>query len=254
MNSENKILVEKYLAEDLTKEEKLLFEERLHNEPDLQEELALQQDMLAFLKAQEKERIRQELNLLWDEQPEQRSIVKWYNSSWVKRIAAIFCFAVLIAALIWMLPQSKKEPVLANYLKEPYPLTVLKGKMPDQDTVYQTAVRAYQKNDFALAAQHFKTLTEHAPRIDYQFYLGCSLLHQKPAEATTALQAFEVVIAQGSSIYHEQAHWYAALAALSAEKQAKAFGFLNTIITQGYWMEKEAKVLRKHLGNRAFQK
>ena len=242
MKPEDQNSIELYLAGELSAQERELLEQRLLTDVALQEELNLQKEMIAFLKAKEKARLKEELNKLWAEQPQQQPISLWRKLPAWTRIAAVLLPIALLAALFFLFPQVNKEELLAEHLAKPYPITVVKGAPLEEDSLYRLATIAYQQDDFTSSALHFQALFNFSGKEEHAFYWGLSLLYQKPSDPAAALQALDNVF-KNTSLYTEQARWYAALAALKMEDEEKASYYLKQMSGARHWKAKEAREL-----------
>ncbi len=245
-------LIEKYLADAMSAEERRNFEEEMKSNPALQEEVSLHQEVADVLKGDSVHELRmtlKEIDQSYDLPKDAPPTAKVRQLPF-RRLAAIAAvIAVLISAALFLMPAnslSSGELFAQHY--EPYDMVLNQRSVEGDLSLSQNinaAVNAYESQDFEQAAILFKKLSETQNEAEvYRLYHAISLLSSgNGEEATRALEAFNTT---ASPLYIEQGRWYLALAYLQNDHVEKAKSTFQAI-KEGGFRYKEAKEILNNL-------
>ncbi len=251
MTEEQKFeLIENYLAENLSQPAQEDFERQLQTDSSLREALRLHQQVAATLKDEKVHQFRAALKQVdqgWQAPiPTTTPKAKIFN---FRRLIAIAATVLLLVfAYQIFLPSASNSPTdlfAANF--ESYKM-VLNQRSADRSDelngdLVQMAVAAYEQEDFAQAALHFKQLQDESPGIiAFQFYHAVSALALK--NTTVAIPLLENIRQQPQHLFIEQSQWYLALAYLQQGEKEKARTALQAIKENGYQYAEAQKLLK----------
>lgn len=252
MNTEEKYdLIEKYLEQKMTIEERRAFEQLIKNDPALREEVELHQQIGGTLKGEKIHQLRdvlKETDKNWGvEGGDQKVKPRTIN---FRRIIAIAATVLLmVVAYQFFFPGSgaiSNEQLFADNF-QPYQMLLSQRNLSQEEKneVLENAISAYTKGDFQNASEAFLKLSENDPNdISYQFYHAVATLGAKDND--TSIKLFRKIIAAENHPFKEQSQWYLALAYLqkgetkSVEKSLKK-------IQSGQFKYAEAQQILKEL-------
>lgn len=218
-----------YLDGQLSREEQETFERQLQSQTALQEQLRLHEQVRQALEAEGRAQLFESLDQLdavaqkpeKDKPAADGSVRQLPRFLWVA--AAVF---LLTLGLWWGLSSPNTESLFADYY-EAYPNYQSSQSRGEEQTLrFQTAIQAYEANDYKKARYSFEQLpADWQAQPQVQFYLGiCYLELQDWAAASTALRK----VYEGDKM-QEQATWYLALAELRQDKLEAAKTLLQEI-------------------------
>jgi tetratricopeptide (TPR) repeat protein len=159
------------------------------------------------------------------------SVVKQYNTGWMKIAASIMLLAVIGISFYG---QTYSSDNLYDTAYEPAQDYIT--NMDSDLSPIEQALSHYNKGEINIAMQELQTLTEAEPsNQEALFYLGqCQL---RLGEFNLAINSFQQV----NNNYHAEAQWYVALALIKTKKEDEAIKTLGGIISA---QEDEAFVLK----------
>ena len=236
-------LIEKFLLDQLSSEEKDIFESRLQD-PDFSNELEIQADLMAALKSKGRDQIKSDLVEI-----ENRIAKPGAEISQPKiRLGRIFAIAASISIIFfaWYFYQGKtpqEEQLFAKYF-EPYPNLVNPidksiGQPPSQGDPF----RLYELEKYVEAIQQFGLDTSKSEAV--YFYKGLSELAL--GNASEALSDLELIRDKGGT-YYTTAQWYKALANLKTDGSS-VFELLEYVENNAKTdaLKEKAEALKKEL-------
>lgn len=241
--SENDIeIIEKYLDQDLSPEELVIFETKL-SVPEFVAELELQKTALVALKAKDKASLKEELKQLHLKVKENQETPSPKSFS-IKYWAAAAVFLLFAVAIGFYLNQQRSTQELYMAYYQPYPADpMIRGS---DTNLFNEAMNAYRSKNYPNSIQKFEeTLQQHQDSVRLHLFLGNSYLNQGQFEL--AEKSFKVA-AQSQDVFIKQhAQWYLALTYLKDKETASAIETLNRlVVVQGIY-KKEAQLLLEEL-------
>lgn len=251
-------LIDKYLNNDLTKDELLLFNEKLKKDLDFAEEVKLYQEIEQTLTSKmsnykEENDLRNTLedlskefvveDVVDKENKEQRTEsreqrdVKVFSLRRYTKFIAVAASVVFIVS-IFMLNGKPDYNDFANHQQ----LELVVRGTTDEHLI--NAQQAFNLKDYTVAEKEFRTvLYADSLNTEVQLYLGISLLEQGKFEL--AENTFSA-IKNGTSIYKNKAIWYLALSKLK-QKDYKTCKEILKLVTKDAEDYKNARKLLKKL-------
>lgn len=226
MEDENDIyiLIDRYLAGELSAEERKSFEERIKNDSDFAEKVLLYRSVTENLRSnfsgqEEEKRLRETLLAISEEEISGKSArvvsLRWYH--W----AAAASIALL--AVIWFYTDTRTLPQYSQYaFHEPLAL----AERGDDSLKYRAEV-AFNSGNYHQSIDYFNELLEHDPQNrELQLYKGIGLIELgKFQDAELILND----VRNSDSVYKDKATWYLALSALKQKDYTKCKTLLEQL-------------------------
>ena len=204
-------LIERYLDNELSADEKARFESRLRNEAGLAEEVHLQRQLHEGLRAAGRSRL---LGMLaaedrqMDEYHPPAQVIRFDDATRQRFYWAAAAILLLLIPLYMILgPGRRDEKLFAAYFK-PY-----QGVSVQADAPLAQAMQEYQQRDYAQALPILERLLGEGSAEDTTLFFkgNASLaLEQTP----DAISCFRQIIANSGHPFYREAQWYLALAYL----------------------------------------
>lgn len=236
--------VERYLAGEMSEQEKSAFEQRRKDEAEFGEEVLRHLQARAAIREAGRKQLKQSFEHIYQQemanQPEQKRS-RFVSMMMAWRIAAAIVFLVVAAGLLWQLFNSATpQELYAEHISFPS-VPEVRGKAQKDSLAWERAIQAYKKKDFQQSVEllePFSTSDTFSYRSFASFYQGLAYLQiEQPQEA---IQRFQQVERPG--LYTEQVDWYIALAYLQAGDEEGARTALQKILDQqGHYKAKEAE-------------
>lgn len=252
-------LIERFRTGKLSENESKLFHKRLLEEEVFAEKVRLQLNVTEEINTfwvnellLKFEKWEDSLKQVSEKVKANQEIAKPKESARKKKslIGVIVIALVGLVALIWYL--SLPEPAdlfIQNF--EPYE-DVIQNHSAENSDLLTLAMVAYSEEDYAVAMitlKHFLNEVDSISpenRTSARFYLAVSNLGN--GNVHTAKQAFEIIAADESNPFQEQADWYIALANIKINNITKAKIQLSKIKSErNHRYQKEARALFKTL-------
>ncbi len=230
--------IDAYLNGELTAEEQQQFEQELRSNQQLQEQVNTYRLLNSTVgKHQQAEQTLPQLKQILDPLTHQyfkQQKAKVFNMRRTMYMLAAAASIVLI--LLVALPGTSPD----NYSFDDMPGAIVRGNENDK----AKAAQLFNNKQYAEAAKAFQQLkTTGTPDAAVDFYLGISLL--KTEQYAEALPLFET-LANGTSVYAENANFFAALSAYHLQQNEKAKQYAEKVKEGSrYW--KNAKAIIKKL-------
>ncbi len=216
--------IENYLEGRLKAEERKDFEQRLSLDPELAEELRTHREIRVLLDLRKRKLYKEELQAL-DKSLKQENSMRSSHSfdrllGWGIGAAAAI---LIVIGIWWLIPQ--KNPFQEAFSAYPDRITVrAEGK-----SQLNQAMEAYNTGDFQEATSLLKPLYLQQPDdAALGFYLGVSQLGAGELDAAVD----RLIKIPPSSLYHQAAQWYLALALGQQGKYLKAQELLKQIAAE----------------------
>ena len=252
MNTEEKYnLIEKYLDQKMTENERIEFEQIMKNDSELKAEVALHQEVGETLKGDKIHQLRdvlKETDRNWGaEKKEQKGVARTINFRRIIAIAATVLLLVMTYQFFFSGGGSMSNEQLFADNFQPYQMLLSQRGISEgeKDLVLENAVLAYSKGNYQSAASSFQQLSQNDPNdISFQFYLAVAQLGAKENDASISL--FQNIISTEGHPFKEQSQWYLALAFLQNNNMESAKKSLDEI-QSGQFKYKEAQQILKQL-------
>lgn len=233
---EREKLIEKYIQNRLSKEEKAEFDTLLANDVAFKKEVSLHNDLKQVAKHEDDTDFRNLITGFETVKPQQRrNYTKWLA------VASIILLVGL--SYFFNLNNTPSSNELFNNYFEPYRNVIQPiERSATQQNEKTMAFMAYEKGDYAKAVQLFTNLYATTKEPYYLFYKANALLKlEKADEALPLLQEH----LKTKDTLTEKTNWYMALAYLKLEDEENAKKLLQKVIAEGTYKTKEAKKLLK---------
>jgi tetratricopeptide (TPR) repeat protein len=237
--SENDIeLIEKYLDQVLTDEEKILFDNLMISSKEFVSQLELAKSTVSALREKHNTKIKDDLKTIYQATKSEKPHKTDKKFYWM---AAAILILTLSPALYWyFVPNtSNQELYMAHY--EVYPASPnVRGE--GSTTTLASAMEYYRNADYKRALDLFMEYHEANTQFDQiLLYIGNCYLNLD--ETNKAIVYFKKGQKSDDAIIKKTSSWYLALCYLNTEQLDKCQDLLNMIIYENELYAKEAKVL-----------
>lgn len=236
MNEETYIRFENYLANELSAEEKKLFEEQLENDVQFNNSFQLYKETTQFLEhtfSKEtldfKENIKSISNQHFEETQESKSKVIAFKP-WYYAVAA----SVVVVMGTWFLMQND-----ASYSEYNQHDTALFMERSVGDANLKEAQEAFNAKDYKKAVTAFDKISDFRDP-ELQFFYAISLIE---TNNYTKAQLFLDQLREGNSVYQHKAAWYLALSYLKQDKKEECKATLKEIPSDAEDFDKAQELL-----------
>jgi anti-sigma-K factor RskA len=228
MNEQDYILIDDYLSGLLDAATQQQVEERIATDAAFATALAETQKMLEWVRREPARRAFKETNAVLGteffaetaEKTEKKAIVvPMTQTRWWAAAAAV----LLLAAAVWFVGRPPADLYPQYAMHTPPSLTV----RSNGDQLAATAETAFKRADYAAALSALQQLAAQRPDDPtIQFYTGvCYLELQRASEARQVFTS----LAQGSTVWRDEAKWYVALTHLKEKNTAACVEALSAI-------------------------
>ena len=251
-------LIESYLANEMSADDRRQFEKQLEENTALKEELKLHEQMADVLKGEKIHQFRdvlKEVDKEWKKPTEKKGEGKIVRMNFRRVLAIAASLALLIIAWQFFFSNSNElnsDKLFADHF-EPYQM-ILNQRSTSDDThestaLLNTGIKQYAAGDFAGSSIAFRQLMDaELSNISFQFYYALSLLGNN--EPNNAIPVLEKIMDTPEHLFLEQSRWYLALAYLQNNEKEKAVNILHKIKEGEYkFLEKEKLIQRLEGGN-----
>lgn len=228
----NTVVLEKYLAGELSKAEKTDLEKKLVENKNLQEELNLLKESFLFINLAGDLEMKQKFQAIASEV--EKPIEKtpqpiFHKTKWAWGIAA--SVLVLFAAVfLWTSTKPSPSQLFANHFESYRAPIITRNSQANSNDLWTEAGIFYQNKNYEQAILSFDKIAKNQGSRAYlaHFYLGMIYLSKENAESEKAIHHFKTVL-KSKNDYHQQSNWYLALAYLKMEKTELAKNIFETI-------------------------
>lgn len=254
MESDENILIQQYLAGELSQEGKIAFEARLQTDETLASEVALYRSITASMQEPDIEDLEEKLQVILKSQPEKRSSSKYRTLITRLSIAASI---LIILTVGWYFTKQggdvlSNRDLLAEYVDVPAGLieedqvrSTGSGVEPTNEITksWEKIDAYYQQENYTEALQEFTFLRELDPTFQLhsrsRYFYNQGILQMKLGVFSAAEQSFVEV---SSNQLITQAKWNRALALLQLEgKQVEAVALFKSIQSDPLFNEEKQK-------------
>jgi hypothetical protein len=236
MNEETYIRFENYLANELSAEEKTLFEEQLQNDVQFSERFQLYKETTQFLEhtfSKETVDFKQNLKTIshqhFEETQERKSKVIAFKP-WYYAVAA----SIVVVMGTWFLMQN--DATYSDYNQHE---TALFMERSVGDANLKEAQEAFNTKDYKKAVTAFDKITDFRDP-ELQFFYAISLIETNNYNKA---QLFLDQLREGNSVYKHKATWYLALSYLKQDKNDECKATLKEIPSDAEDFDKAQELL-----------
>lgn len=245
MEEQAYILMERYLAGDLSVDEKNDFEKRLKTDLEFKETFEAYQDVSdqlehKFNKHSEREAIKKSIDQVADsyfekKPPNENNQTKKSSfKPWRIGVAAMILILVGIYAY-----QEFSTPVYSDYNQY---ATVSFQSRGEENNSLKEAEEAFNSHQFAEAASYFEALNKENNNIEYKLYWAISLVEIDQFKKADQLY---LDILRGESAFVNEALWFGALSKLKQENSKASSQLLSQIPEESDRYEEAQKLYEK---------
>ena len=220
MNEELYIRFEQYLANEMTSEEKTIFEEQLQNDASFKESFTLYKETTQFLEhkfSKEKAEFNQSLKSIAKQHFSAKKETKVITfKPWYYAVAATI--VVLIGT--WMMMQN--DPSYSDFNQHE---TAVFIERSDSNENLQKAQEAFNKKDYKQAVAAFDKIKDFR-KPELQYFYAIALIE---TNNYTKAELFLDQLRGGNSVYKDKATWYLALSYLKQDKKEECKSILKKV-------------------------
>ncbi len=220
ISPEEQDLIDRYLANELTKEEGEAFEKRL-SEDARWHTLVAETKVLAL--GIEEAALQEKLTTFHDTiATKKASVIKM---SWPARVAIAASLVLAFSTIIWLTQQpAKNTKIVAAYFKPDPGLPTTMGVSDHYE--FERAMVEYKTGNYTKAIESWERIRQHNPANDtLNYFIASALLANK--EATKSIPFFDAVIKISNSAFLQEAYWYRGLAFLQQGNKEEAINSIK---------------------------
>lgn len=233
-------LIDKYLADDMSAEERLRFEDKAMEDPKLHKMLEETRLIQIGIKKIERDRIMQKIKATANKHSKNQDIpkpisrhrkLKIANFKWIG-VAAAILLVLTLGILFYNLSDKNNISDLQTYLPfNEYEPLASRGMNEEMQQLENTWI-LYEKSRYAECLQVITSISEPSNyKNEYNFLEGlCLLSLKKYGEAIEPLKS----AAQSNFRYQEDAQWYLGLTYLGLDQKELAKEVLSKIVNEKY--------------------
>ncbi len=241
--------IERYLAGEMTRQEKTWFEKELDGNEFLQKEVAVRKKTDDALRRHDIIELRNKLARIETARRESEAI-KLNHKKTAFRSAAVLA-GLIVAGSLFLLPNRNSSPdaIYNDYF------TVYNAGSPERSTIviadniselYKSAMILYHENDFKDASTLLSKYLKNRPG-HMEAYMVYGVSEMKNNRFDEAAKAFSTVINDGNNYYLDNARWYLALCYIKSGQTDAARNQLLTIKNSGNAFSKKASDILKKI-------
>lgn len=248
-------LIEKYLNEELSANERTEFEQLQKSDADFAEEVQVAVTINADFNVKQKMRWQGLLNEQGNivKETPVRKLASRRSLSWIRSIAAVFILGLGLS-MAWLMFSSPEAGELADeQLMDLYEKpSVFAGQEEEEgvvkDSNWKNAIAAYEEGQFSVAVAAIESSMEKSSeKLDEKnFYLGLSYLYEDVPNYDKAISHLaKSKELNSSSLFAPKANWFMALAYLKEGRIKEAKALLQLVIDENStnWKKAEATAL-----------
>jgi tetratricopeptide (TPR) repeat protein len=238
--------IERYIAGEMSEEERAWFERELLGNESLRSEVELRRKTEMVLKNQDVVSLRNKLSQIEKRRREAEVPAAKSKRPVYIRYAAIITALIVIGSIALHKGKSPASDELISRYYKPYdpPASQRSGKV-GINADFTLALEFYNTNDYENAARFFSKVVESNPK-DMQSVLLNGVSNFEDKKYPEAKISFATVIDDNNNLFIETASWYLALCYIKTGENDKAISQLKKIKDEGGMYSKDArKILRK---------
>ena len=238
--------IERYIAGEMSEEEKAWFERELLGNESLSAEVELRRKTDIVLKNQDVVSLRNKLSQIDKRRRETEVPAAKSKRPVYIRYAAIITALIVFGSIALHKGKStaSDEPISRYYKPYDPPASQRSGKV-EANADFTLALEFYNTSDYENAARFFSKVVDSNPK-DMQSVLLNGVSNFEDKKYPEAKMSFTTVIDDNNNLFIETASWYLALCYIKTDENDKAISQLKKIKDEGGMYSKDArKILRK---------
>ena len=238
---EREMLLEKYLEEELTEEERKEFEMLLKSDADFSREVKFHADLKRVTESDDDDNFKEMLSDFEAEARMEKPSVKKSPTKWL--VAASISLLAGLTYFFNVDQFASTQDLFADNFK-PYPNLVHRivrsGEAQDKKI---KAFSAYQTGAYIEALPMFTELYASDKEPYYLFYSANALIELNRAREAVPMLQEHLRITQITDTLVEKSPWYLAMAYLQLDEKENAIKMLNAVIKNGTYKVDDAQKL-----------
>ncbi|MCA1755838.1 MAG: DUF4482 domain-containing protein [Bacteroidales bacterium] len=241
--------IERYLDNEMSKDERSWFEKELQGNQWLQQELTLRRKANIYAGDKEVIDFRQKLQAAGERHRKLTPAARKVKNGAVQ-YAALFAGLVILGTLFFTFPGSisnRIDKITSTTISsvDPVIINVRGDDTSNSNIIWDMAVSLYNRGDYLAAVTCFeKILAEkNEEGVKTSFMLGVSKMHLE--EYKDAINPFEKVISHNDNLFIEDARWYLGVCYLNIDAREKAIATFEAIAADSG--NRYSKMARKSL-------
>ncbi len=235
-------LVQKYLADEMSKEEIVLFKSKLEQDQSLRKELDFHQRLDDVLMDDELSHFKVVLDKIHQElKPGRSKKYDLYSRKW--SLVAASLLILIVVSLVFFCESdvwSKDGEIFDKYYSRYNPQNVVRSHTGcSGHEEYLSALELYNNEKYSEAKHAFQRIIGEKPKnIGAKFYLGVT--HIELGDTENAIKYFDEVINSGDLFYIEHSQWYKSLCFIKMDNETEAMKQLVMISGKGGFYQNRA--------------
>jgi tetratricopeptide (TPR) repeat protein len=237
--------IEKYIAGEMSEEERQWFEKELEGNRNLRSEVNLRKKTDIILKNQEMLSLRKKLSQIEKQRKENEVLTgRSKKPAYMKYAAVVAALVVAGSVLLFTGKNLPADEIIDRYYKTFEPPSGQRSAQNAEDADFTLALEFYNTSDYANAALFFSKVVESNPK-DMQSVLLKGVSNFEEKKYPEAKMSFVTVIDDNDNLFIEAAKWYLALCYIKTNEKEKAVSQLQVLVDEGGIYSKNArKILR----------
>jgi len=260
MSLEEDILIERYLKNELSKEEKQSFIERMDNDALFKEKVILEkqlsetlhEDSWSFLEETDHPEIKEYEALLKSKETQAlkegiHEAHKAYEKSqrfsknWIFYVAAAVVIVFFSTTIFDFAPKSNQE-LFDKYMQKTDLIALVDRS--GYDSIFSKAQKAFDSKNYQEVTSSLSTIVDSTKNSSVFVHLAIAEIEQ--GKFDSAEKVLNKLI-NSNLLDNQKGYWYKSLLYLKSDQVEKSKKELNTIIKNSYYKYKEAKQLLKKI-------
>ena len=232
--------ISKYLNNELSNDEKTVFEENVKSDPVLAKEVKMQRILIAGFQKADKEAYKKRFQKIDRTLP--KTNYRFLEAR--KYIVTGLALAAILAGVMLLVikpNQDFNEQLFAQNFEAPQ-YEISRGESdltPGEYDQIQPAIKAYKIKDYKTALPIFEKAFHQKKNHELQYYMAvCQLAQNKTSDAITNLKELKDIV---TFTYYNETRWYLALAYLKVGNVKDAKVLLNDLVNSDNSYSKKAK-------------
>ena len=210
----NENLIERYLLNLLSEDEKQSFEERLKTDKTLAQEVSTQKEIIENVEGIGRLELKSQLKTIHSQLYPKQSSSKGITSRFILRFAAAAIFIGVLFGAWWMMQQGPTNEQLFSENFEPYALSL--NQRSDSEEVFYKIENLYHAKNYEELIPLLEGVLDQSEQKSSQLQLGLGIAYMQSGKSQEAINQFKTIIAKNDFNFEDEARWYLALANLKS--------------------------------------
>ena len=226
----NENLIERYLLNLLSEEEKQSFEKRLKTDKTLAQEVFLQKEIIEDIEGIGRLELKSQLKNIHTELYPKKSETKGGSRIFILRVAAAAIFIGVLVGAWWMMQQGPSNQELFTENFEPYALSL--NQRSDTDEVFYQIENHYFNKNYEQVIPLLEGVLDQSEQKSSQLQLGLGISYMQSGKSQEAINQFKTIISKNDFNFEDEARWYLALAYLKTNNITNAREALSVLASE----------------------